>query len=588
MLEDGSELSIAEELALSVPEDERKILMLDTVYDQLLPGSCVGIYRPKGNLPDQDSVLVTTVESVETVAVAKYGLSVKATRVTLESAWLTKEDVLLSDVRDVTIFAQPERMELAEQPIDKGVSGGSIQLNGYYDGLEAGRVLIVSGERTDIENTKDKWDAERVMIASVEHDVLPRPESSETSDGTEPEPLPGDRHHTTITLASELAYVYKRDTVTIYGNVVRATHGETREQILGSGDASQTRQTFSLAFKPLTFLAAPTARGAESTLVVRVNEVQWHESDNPASLGPDDLRLYTTTDEEDNVSVVFSGARIPTGVENVMAEYRQGIGPGGNVAAEQISLLSTKPLGVSKVINPMRASGGAGRDTACTIRRNAPIAVEALDRLVSVRDYADFARGFAAIGKADAQRMYVDDRQLVHLTIAGADNAVIDVGSDLYLNLLDALRRLGDPNISIEVAPRQLKLLVIVADVRVLPDYRWESVEPALRAALLETFSFDRRALGQSVYLSEVISTMQQVSGVDYVDVNVFQSVDENDVEPDKLRDLVGKLESGKAAPYVPAERAEVEKKLKVIRPAQLAFLDPALPDTLLLGEIKT
>ena len=33
-------------------------------------------------------------------------------------------------------------------------------------------------------------------------------------------------------------------------------------------------------------------------------------------------------------------------------------------------------------------------------RRNAPLAVMSLDRLVSVQDYADFARTFAGIGKA--------------------------------------------------------------------------------------------------------------------------------------------------------------------------------------------
>ena len=57
-----------------------------------------------------------------------------------------------------------------------------------------------------------------------------------------------------------------------------------------------------------------------------------------------------------------AGARVPTGVENVTAVYRTGIGKAGNVGAGQISLLATRPLGVKDVVNPLRASGGADRE----------------------------------------------------------------------------------------------------------------------------------------------------------------------------------------------------------------------------------
>ena len=46
-------------------------------------------------------------------------------------------------------------------------------------------------------------------------------------------------------------YCYKRDAVTIYGNVVKATHGETRNETLGSGDGSQALQSFMLKQPPL-------------------------------------------------------------------------------------------------------------------------------------------------------------------------------------------------------------------------------------------------------------------------------------------------------------------------------------------------
>ena len=51
------------------------------------------------------------------------------------------------------------------------------------------------------------------------------------------------------------------------------------------------------------------------------------------------------------------GARLPTGVENVTAIYRNGIGTPGNVRARQISLLATRPLGVKDGDQPAARLG---------------------------------------------------------------------------------------------------------------------------------------------------------------------------------------------------------------------------------------
>ena len=80
----------------------------------------------------------------------------------------------------------------------------------------------------------------------------------------------------------------------------------------------------------------------------------------------------------------------------------------------------------------------------------------------------------------------------------------------------------------IQVAVRKLKLLVIAANVRILPDYLWESVAADLRSALLDMFAFDRRDLGQPVFQSEVISAMQAVTGVAYVDLQTLDAVAED------------------------------------------------------------
>ena len=137
-------------------------------------------------------------------------------------------------------------------------------------------------------------------------------------------------------------------------------------------------------------------------------------------------------------------------------------------------------------------------------------------------------RTFAGIGKASATRLSDGLRQVVHLTIAGADDIPISINSDLYRNLRLALTRYGDPFQPVQIATRFLKLMVVSANVRIDPDYIWESVEPKIRAAMLERFSFNQRALGQDVVLSEVIGTIQSIEGVVYVDVDTLDDVQED------------------------------------------------------------
>ncbi len=592
------------------------ILALDAPYEGILPGSSVALVAP-GREP-----VFSTVLEVRTVSRAAYNLAARVTELLLDRHLPvdSRNNRLLSELRDLTIFAAPEALDLAEEPISDDVGGSEIELGALYDGLEAGRWLIVAGERTDLSETEGVEAAELVMVSAVSHGVEQLTEDgsfdSRMRESLEETELRGDTVHTTLTLATPLAYTYKRDTVTVYGNVVRATHGETRTQVLGSGDATQAWQSFDLSFEPLTHVAAATVAGSESTLAVRVDGVEWDEGAHAALLRPGERAYVTSTDGEETTSTTVTfgngerGARLPTGTENVAAEYRQGIGTAGNLAAEQISLLATQPLGVQEVVNPLPTTGGADRDDADTIRRNTPIALAALDRLVSVSDYADFALSFAGIGKADALRLSDGTRQVVHLTVAGAADAPIDTGSDLYRNLLAALHRFGDPHQPVEVALRKLKLLLVAARVRVLGAYLWEAVEPALREHLLETFSFERRELGQEVRLSEVIAAIQSVSGVDWVDVDLLDCVPEG-IGTGELLAIFARLRGEPVVPVavpraplgemtrvvrgarqprprIPVERARRPLSGAGILPAEIAYLTPDLPDTLLLEEIES
>jgi len=507
-------------------------------------------------------------------------------------------------LRETTVYTQSELLELAEEPIVEpfcGEEGEFLELDDLYDGLEPGRWVIVSGERSDIPGTSGIRSSELAMLASITQNVRFIEEAEEAT------PLAGDKLHSFIKLDKPLSYCFKRDTVTIYGNVVKATHGETRGEVLGSGDGAKALQSFVLKQPPLTFVSAANSSGVDSTLRVFVNDIQWRESDTLAGLVSTERKFITRTDDDGKTAVVFGngreGARLPTGIENIRAEYRSGIGKTGNVNAGQISMLITRPLGVREVINPLRASGGADKETRDQARKNTPLAVKALDRLVSVQDYEDFTRIYAGIGKAKAVELSDGRRQRVHITIAGIEDMPIETSSDLYRNLQQALLDCGDPYQAIRLEIRELMLIVISANIRILPDYQWEPVVTKVRATLLDTFSFERRGLGQDVLLSEVISVMQAVPGVAYVDVDTLRGVPEKILDKGQRRLLTPTEIAGHVteplkdaqgevicpAPAEPLSRLVVNlagNDSGAFIPAQLAFLTPHVPETLILNQI--
>jgi predicted phage baseplate assembly protein len=585
------------------------VVTLDGSFSNILPGSWVVVEKPAetGDAAESrrspfrnagEPVVQTKIARAEAItggSRADYGISsARSTEITLDHPWLDEDDNSFDVIRRTSVHAQAELLELAEVPLEEPTGGGwrlkpvrgrRIELDSPLTGLRPGRWLIVSGEREDLPGLVQ---SELVKLAAVEHTV--------------DRALPGDRLLSTLVLAGDLARSYERKTVKVYANVASATHGETRNEVLGSGDLGKELQQFKLRQSPLTYIAATNPAGAAAALEVLVDSIRWHEAETLVNSKPTDRRYATRTNDADETTIAFGdgehGARVPSGTENIEAVYRTGLGRAGNVEAGQISQLATRPLGLAGVTNPLPATGGADREPDDSARRNAPLAVMALDRLVSVPDYADFARTFAGIGKAEAKRF--GRGPLVHLTVAGRDDVPIARDSDLYRNLLSALRSFGDPRQPVQVDVRELILMVVSARVRLLADYQWSAVEPEIRSTLLREFSFERRELGQDVVLSEVTSAIHRVDGVAYVDVETFGGVPEKRVDdvskqyqsltPEQIVADIQRLAAEARERGRPQERIDVGYAVPVddyIRPAQLAFLAPGVPQTLNLMEIS-
>lgn len=513
------------------PDSEAEAIHLDALYD--------GIFRDGWVvLSKRGYAEAYQVTSVEEVALSRFTLSARSTRVEIEGENLAEE--FDAHVRDTLVYCESEALVRAEAPIEDPVEGLSMVLSVAVEGIDEGRLVALRG--TDVDT--GELAAEVATVADVR-----------TVDGL-----------TELVFEETLTHRYAREDadgvegVRLNANVAPATHGKRApDEVLGSGDGSARFQRFSLAQKPLTHVSAATPSGTESTLQVGVGDVLWTEVPSLYQQPPD-ARVYITRRADDGTtSVLFgdgrSGARLPTGHENVRARYRHGIGLDGLVDADQISLLMTRPLGVKGVTNPTAPTGAADPEQLSEARTNAPLTVLTLDRIVSALDFEDFAAAFAGIGKAKADVLWSGERRLLHLTVAGSDGGPVPEDSDLYTNLRTAIDGARHADQEVVVASYEPVDFTLAARITVDEASLPETVEAAVRATLTETFSFAARAFAQAVTTAEVLAAMQNVAGVVAVDLDLLDGADPFD------------------APRLPALPARWEDG--AIQPAELLTLDP-------------
>src|ERR1019366_4849755 len=323
---------------------------LDTTYPKIIAGSWMVVASPS-------YVELCQVSAVTSLSRADFSMSAKVTRIAPDML----ENPSKFNLRNTAVFAQSELVELAEQPLTEPITGAQIPLAQAPSGLVKGQWLVASGK----DSGTGEAITEIVQISEI--------------DGTE------------LTVTPLLASIYARASFSLNANVAHATHGETVSEILGSGDASQTYQQFTLRPPPLTYISAATASGAAATLEVRVNDVLWHETPTLFRCGPQEHVYISRTGDDGKTTIEFgdgvTGARLPTGQDNVRVVYRKGIGTDGLVKAGQLTSLLTRPLGIKSAINPEAATGAQDRESFDDARTNAPLTVLTLDRTVSLQDY---------------------------------------------------------------------------------------------------------------------------------------------------------------------------------------------------------
>jgi len=201
------------------------------------------------------------------------------------------------------------------------------------------------------------------------------------------------------------------------------------------------------------------------------------------------------------------------------------------------------------------SAGGADPDTPESTRQLAQLAVRTLDRAVSVQDFQDLALTYSGIAKASATLSRVDGRSAIVLVVAtsGGEPLPDPLRSSLAAFLAD--RSVPNQNVMIRDYKRFPVRLSVEVHVRsnFLRAPTGVLVQQALGSWTTPDgkdgyFNFNQRALGESLYLSDVYALVEGLEGIEFLIVTEFRgetNAASSGVARDVIRVPAGALATG-------------------------------------------
>lgn len=499
-----------------------RVLPLDAEVGDLQAGMRVAIQTQvhAGGAPVGLNV-VRTVAATEVRTVGFGNLNAASTLLTLDQPLIKYDNApLLSDarlfqVREIT--SPPLLLQPLSAPATDPFTDGRQALH-FYGEARVARAL--AGRRLWLSNGKDAAD---LVCTNAPADF----------DGGAPGvarmwPLSFDRAPAPFTLAD---FDEEAPTVEVFGNLAGASQGkEVPETVLGNGDTRQSWQTFVLPKAPLTWFLESSAQPPQAPeLEVRVDGRLWTRVDAFYGRPPGDTVYIVREDSEGRAFVQFgdgeTGARLPSGLGNVMASYRTGIGARGPAKPGASPSATERPPGFDKVTLAGIVAGGAAPEDGQRARSAAPGKVQSLGRLVSIRDYETETLGLpGVVAAAAAWDLHAGvPAVILRVLLAAGREAEFEA---VRAALAHAQRCRGPDRFPLVV--RQARLRYVFADIGYAPHPAWrrEDVESALRAALGLAgagtdadpagglFGLHARSLGEPEYASRIEGRLQNVPGV--------------------------------------------------------------------------
>ena len=304
-------------------------------------------------------------------------------------------------------------------------------------------------------------------------------------------------------------------------NSVTATQGETVVDTVTSSASGDINQNYKLT----------TPYVVAGSLLVDVSSTPYTLVEHLIDYSGYDAVFSYYVDGANYTYVTFgdgSSGRVPPSMSTITVTYRVCNGAIGNVNTGVLTNIVNVPgLGIVtglSATNLISGTGGSDPETTDSIRYNAPLSIKALNRAVTLSDYASLAVGVTGIYKAIAVgEVYTN----VTLYFLPQGDTGLDPSTSLPSTVFNTrattlatyFQDKMPANTSLTFQPPSYVPTDIILKVTLLPIARQATVQTAISTAINSLFDVTRTYFNQRVTMQDIYNTISLVPGVSYVQV---------------------------------------------------------------------
>jgi hypothetical protein len=269
---------------------------------------------------------------------------------------------------------------------------------------------------------------------------------------------------------------------------------------------------------------------------------KWQEVSHVIDYGPNDPVYSVTTDADNYVFVTFGdgvSGTIPTLNTVLKAKYLVGGGANGNISTNLVNEITYVPelseselASLSSVLNVTNTTvgvGGASPEDIASIKVNAPKALTALNRAVSINDYAALALQVNGTGKAKAvadiwssvtvyvspQRNQDSIDQFPGYSSNPDDGGVLlPEWAILQADVEEFLVNKTQLGVTVTVSPPTYVPVSVNIFYTKQAQYTEAGIETAIKKAIVDRFSYGNASFNQITHPEEIEALLRQIPGI--------------------------------------------------------------------------
>ena len=269
---------------------------------------------------------------------------------------------------------------------------------------------------------------------------------------------------------------------------------------------------------------------------------QWREVDHLIDFGPNDPVFSVISDANEFQFVLFGdgvSGTIPPRNSVIKTRYKFGGGASGNISTNLINEIRRVPgltssetalLAVSLEVNNTSVGvGGSSPEDNDSIRENAPLALTALNRAITLKDYAALAVQVPGVGKAKAVadvwtsvNLYVApqrnggslDQFPGYSTDPNAGGVLLPEWTSIQSSVAQFLTDRTQIGVTVTILPPTYTPVAVDIFYTKELQFTEQAIETAIIQQLFDTYSYVNSSFGAIIHPEEIEATIRRVPGV--------------------------------------------------------------------------